>query len=120
MQPMDRTNIGVLVLVLSWLIGTAGLNLGLLKEGADLTAILIFLVACVLWLLACKSLRSRGRAARAALIALVVFWILNLGFAAVVGRGSVYKTTFFAVSFPLSVFLLFLAGWRTRGLAQPK
>ncbi len=111
MQMSHRPALGILALVLSWLTGTGALNLGLLKEGADGVAIPAFLTACALWLVAHGILKAQGgRVARMAALALIVFWILNLGFAAAVGKSSVYATAFFAISLTTTVLLLIFAG----------
>jgi hypothetical protein len=68
------------VLVVAWLTGTGALNLGLLRDGNDYFAIVGFFVACALWYLAFSMLKSRGRFARMAAFALIIFWVVSLVF----------------------------------------
>lgn len=74
------------------------MNLGLLRENANMLASAIFLGACVLWLVAYRLLSDKGPVAKWIASGVIGFWILSLAFAFAVGGQAVYKTSFFLVS----------------------
>jgi len=106
----SRRALGILLLLLAWVSGTAGLNLRLLRQGAGDVAIPFFLVACGLWIIADQILKLQGLGGRIAALVLILYWLICLGMAALARWSDIHKTPFFVVSVSATLLLLIFVG----------
>lgn len=91
-----KTTVGILALLVSWFIGTAALDSGLVQDGGILAS-LGFVAASALWLYARTHLPDFPPIQRLPTI-LLGWWVLNLALSAAAGGLEVYGSPFFTVS----------------------
>ena len=103
-----QSALGLTALTASWLLGTASIDRGLVKDGSDIFAILGFLIACALWLSTRRLLVGLPRVQIVEAI-LLGWWTLNLALCAATGGEIVYNTIFFGACLLATAALVTIA-----------
>lgn len=103
-----QSALGLTALTASWLLGTASIDRGLVKDGSDIFAILGFLTACALWLSTRRLLVGLPRVQIVEAV-LLGWWTLNLALCAATGGEIVYNTIFFGACLLATAALVTIA-----------